>query len=255
MSTPSSPSKVASLPLPTSSLALVGNVLYAGTTDKRLVVINVANPAAPVAGGTTSLAGYPVTMRTNGSLLFIAADTAGLLTYSVAIPAAPAFLSQFKPSSAVESVAVEGNLALLAATDGGFVIADLSNPGAPVLAGQVPLDQLSCFADLDPAAYPPGLISIALNNGIAYAGSANMFARVFGFDYRQTAHPRMVSATAYSTSIVGSVLAFAFYGSNMFVGVDFGAKIFEADVTQPRNFIRHMCFPVPFGANDAANFP
>jgi hypothetical protein len=251
VSTPSSPAKVASLALPTSSMALVGNVLYDGTTDQRLVVINVANPAAPVAGATTSLAGFPVTMRANGSLLFIAADSAGLLTYSIANPVAPAFLSQFKPSSAVEGVAVDGNLALLAATDGGFVIVNMTNPSVPGLAGQFPLGTLGCFADLDPADGAPGLISISLNNGIAYVGSTNMYARVFGFDYRQPAHPRVVSAASYGDAILESVYAFAFSGSNMFVG--FGDKVLDANVTQPRNFIRQMC--LTSGSSAGIAFP
>ena len=253
VSNPSSPAKVASLALPTSSLALVGNVLYAGTTDNRLVVINVANPASPVAGSPTSLPGFPVMMQTNGSLLFIAADTAGLLTYSIANPSVPALFSQFRPSSAVEGVAIDGNLALLAAADGGFIIANMANPSAPALAGQFPLDSLSCFADLDPTDGAPGLISISLNNGIAYVGSTNMYGRVFGFDYRQPAHPRLVSAALYGDQILESVSVFAFSGSNMFVGV--GDKVLDADIMQPRNFIRHMCLPPPFGSNAGMAFP
>jgi len=256
ISNPSGPTKVASLGLPTSSLALVGSTLYAGTTDNHLVVVNVTNPASPVLGTSTNLAGFPVTMQANGKLLFVAADSAGLLTFSIANPSAPALLSQFRPSSAVEGVAVDGNLVLLAAADGGFVVADMTNPAAPVLTGQVPLDTLSCFADIDPADGSPGLISISLNNGIAYLGSANLYGRVFGFDYRQPAHPRVVSAAFYGNAILESVFAFAFSGSNVFAAGDlFDDQVFEADVTQPRNFIRHMCLPPPFGSNVGTALP
>jgi hypothetical protein len=254
-SNPSALTKVTSLPLPTSSLALVGNTLYAGTTDNRLVVLDVTNPSSPLQGAAISLAGFPVAMRANGSLLLIAADTAGLLTYSIANPSAPAFVSQFQPSSAVEGVASDGPLALLAATDGGFVIADMTNPAAPVLAGQFPLDLLSCFADLDPIDGLPGLITISSNNGIAYLGTANMFGRVFGIDYRQPAHPRIVSAAAYGGGILGSIFSFAFSGSNLFLAGDAVNDVVEADVTQPRNFIRHMCFPPPFGPNQGTVSP
>jgi len=256
ISNPSGPTKVASLGLPTSSLALVGSTLYAGTTDNHLVVVNVTNPASPVLGTSTNLAGFPVTMQANGKLLFVAADSAGLLTFSIANPSAPALLSQFRPSSAVEGVAVDGNLVLLAAADGGFVVADMTNPAAPVLTGQVPLDTLSCFADIDPADGSPGLISISLNDGIAYLGSANLYGRVFGFDYRQPAHPRVVSAAFYGNAILESVFAFAFSGSNVFAAGDlFDDQVFEADVTQPRNFIRHMCLPPPFGSNVGTALP
>jgi len=256
ISSPSAPTKVASLGLPTSSLALVGNTLYAGTTDNHLVVVNVTNPASPVVATSINLAGFPVTMQASGKLLFVAADTAGLLTFSIANPAAPAPLSQFRPSSAVEGVAIDGNLALLAAADGGFVIADITNPAAPVLAGQLPLDTLTCFADIDPADGSPGLVSISLNNGIAYLGSANFYGRVFGFDYRQPAHPRVVSAAFYGNAILESVFAFAFSGSNAFAAGDmFDDQVFEADVAQPRNFIRRMCFPPPFGSNVGTALP
>jgi hypothetical protein len=255
VSNPAIPVRVTSLALPTSSLAIVGNVLYDGTTDHRLVVIDVTNLASPIVRSSTNLSGFPVTMRANGSLLLIAADTAGLLTYSVSNPLAPALLSQFKPSSAVEGVTVDGNLALLAAADGGFVIADMTNPSVPVLAGRFPMEPLTCFADLDPAS-PPGLVAVSANNGIAYLGSFSMYGRVFGFDYRQPAHPRLVSAAFYGNAIDESVFAFAFSGSDMFVAGDmFYDEIFEADITQPRNFMRHMCFPPPFGANAGANFP
>jgi hypothetical protein len=251
VSNPSSPVKVGSLALPTSSLALVGNVLHAGTTDHRLVVINVTNPFAPLAGAAIGLAGLPVTMQTNGNLLFIAADTAGLLTYSIANPPAPALLSQFRPSSAVEGVAVDGNLVLLAAADGGFVIANMANPAAPGLVGQVPLGTLTCFSDTLNGA--PGLVSISLNNGIAYVGSTNMFGAVFGFDYRQPAHPRVVSAASYGNAILETVSVIAFSAPNMFVAR--GDKVFEADITQPRNFIRQMCLPPPFGSSAVSAFP
>ena len=256
VSNPAAPAKVASLPLPTSSLALVGNTLYVGTTDNRLVPIDVTNPISPVAATAIRLAGFPVTMHANGNLLLIAADTAGLLTYSISNFSAPSLLSQFQPSSAVEGVASDGKLALLAATDGGFVIADMTNPAAPVSAGQVPLDVLACFADLDPGEGLPGLISVSVNQGIAYLGTANMFGRVFGFDYRQPAHPRLVSAAPYGNAILESIFAFAFSGSKQFVAGDlFYDVILEADITQPRNFIRHMCFPPPFGPNAGTVFP
>jgi hypothetical protein len=165
-------------------------------------------------------------------------------------------LSQFQSSTAVEGVAIDGNLALLAAADGGFVIADITNPSTPVLTGQLPLPVLTCFANLDPADGPPGLVSISVSNGIAYLGGLNMFGRVFGIDYRQPSHPRLVSEASYGDAILESVFTMAFSGSNMFVGGDLSDdRVFQADVTQPRNFIREMCLPPPFGANAVAVFP
>jgi hypothetical protein len=83
-----------------------------------------------------------------------------------------------------------------------------------------------------------------------------MYGVVFGFDYRQPAHPRLVSAAFYGNAIVESVLAFAFSGSQIFVAGDMSYDLaYEADITQPRNFIRHMCSPPPFGTSAGVNFP
>ncbi len=258
VSNPSAPSKVTSLPLPTSSLALAGNFLFAGTTDNRLIVVDVTNPASPVSGNTTKLAGFPVRMRVSGGNLFIAADTAGLLTFSIASPSTPILVSQFQPSSAVVGVDVDGNLALLAAADGGFMIANVANPAIPVLAGQASLDLMTCYSDLDPD-NPPAIVSVAAKDGIAYVGSFSMSGRVFGFDYHNPTQPRLVSAAPYGSSIDESMLTFAFSGSRMFLAGDFSLNttdsIFVADITQPRNFIRKMCSPPPFGTKAGAVFP
>jgi hypothetical protein len=235
VSTPSAPSQVAQLTLPTSALAVSGNFLYVATTDQRLVVLNISNPAAPTQVTQLSLPDFPVNLRVAGNLLFLADNTAGLLTFGISNPASPTLLSQYQPSSAVEDAAIDGNLVLLAAADGGLVIANMSNPAAPLLVSQVPLDALSCFT----ACYDPGAVSVAINGGLAYVGSTNtVYTEVFGFDYRTPAHPRMVSLASYGSAVDQSVLNFAFYNAEMFVGGNlFAVADQEADVSQPRNVI------------------
>lgn len=235
VSTPSSPSLVATLALPTSATVVSGNFLYVGTTDNRLVVLNISNPSAPIQVAQISLPDFPVNLRTSGSLLFIADDTAGLLTFGISNPSSPTLLSQYQPSSAIEDTAIDGDLALLAAAEGGLVVADMSNPATPLLVSQVRLDALSCFS----VCYDPLAVSVAINGGLAYLGSTNTtYARVFGFDYQTPAHPRFVSTTSYGNALDQAVLDFAFYQTEMFVGGDlYGEADFEADVTQPRNVI------------------
>src|SRR5260370_24410909 len=128
VSTPSSPTKVATLTLPTSTLAASGNFLFAGTTDHRLVVLNVSNPNAPNQVGQVSLPDFPVNLRAAGNLLFIADNTAGLLTFWISVPSSPMLLSQYQPSSAILDAAIAGNFALVASAAGGFGIADVRDP-------------------------------------------------------------------------------------------------------------------------------
>src|SRR5260370_40034174 len=231
VSTPQSPAKVATLTLPTSAMAVSGNFLFAGTTDHRLVVLNISNPTAPNQIAPVPLPDYPVNLRAVGSLLFIADNTAGLLTFGISIPSSPMLLSQYQPSSAIEDAAIDGNLALLAAADGGLVIADVSNPVTPHLVSQVRLDALNCFLEC----YGPAAVSVAIHDGLAYVGSANAFARVFGFDYGTTSHPRLVSLATYGTAVDQAVLNFGFYQSNMSVGVSLAPP--QTDISQPRNVI------------------
>jgi hypothetical protein len=236
VSTPASPAKVATLTIPTSAMAISGNFLFAGTTDHRLVALNISNPRAPSQIAQVSLPDFPVNLRTVGSLLFIADNTAGLLTFGISIPSSPMLLSQYQPSSAIEDAAIDGNLALLAAADGGLVIADVSAPAKPLLVSQVRLDALNCFSDC----YGPAAVAVAIHGGLAYVGSANtVYARVFGFDYRTAAHPRLVSMASYGDAVKKpAVLNFGFYQSEMFVGGSLLAVADrQTDVSQPRNVI------------------
>jgi hypothetical protein len=235
VSTPSAPSKVATLALPTSTMAIFGNSLFAGTTDNRLVVLDISNPAAPLQIAQVSLPDFPNIVRAAGNLLFIADNTAGLLIYNISNPSHPVPVSQYQPSSATEDVAIDGNLALLAAADGGLIIADITNPAAPSLVGQVRVDSLGCFIDcLNPAA-----LSVTIHGGLAYVGSVGVgYGEVFGFDYRTPAHPRLVSLMSYGGALDEVVLNFAFYQSEMFAGGSlFAVADRRADISQPRNVI------------------
>lgn len=242
VSTPSAPTKVASLVLPTSSMAISGNFLFVGTTDNRLVVLDITNPASSVQVTQSPLPDFPNILRTSGNLLFIADNTAGLLIYGISTPSQPILLSQSKPSSATEDVAIDGNLALLAAADGGLVLADITNPAAPTLVGQAPIDTLSCFFDcLNPAA-----LSVGIDGGIVYVGTTGTtYAEVFGFDYRSPAAPRLVSLMTYGGALDDEVLDFAFYQSKMFVG---GTLFALADISQPRNVINLFYPAFPSGS-------
>ena len=60
----------------------------------------------------------------------------------------------------------------------------------------------------------------------------------------------------YGNAIEEAVYSLSSFQSNLFVGGDMSYDwIYQADITQPRNFIRHMCPPPPFGSNAVAPFP
>jgi hypothetical protein len=236
VSNPSSPAKVATLPLPAVGLAIVGNSLFVGTTDSRLVVVDVTNPQAPVQSAQIPLPEIPNRVRSAGNLLYVSDLNSGLLIYSISNPKSPVLVTQYKLSTAVTDSAVDGNLAYLAAAESGLVILDITNPAAPVTLSQTLIDALTCFVDCS----NPAATAVGVYGGVVYVGSfGTIGAKVFGFDTRVPSHPRLVSMRSYSIALLDEVLAFAFYQSKIFVGGDLFEYVADrqADITQPRNVI------------------
>ena len=121
---------------------------------------------------------------------------------------------------------------------------------APVLVSQIHMDTFSCFSDcLNPAA-----VSVGIAGGLVYVGSVGTtYGEVFGFDYRTRAHTRLVSLMSYGGALDETVLNFAFYQSEMFVGGNlFAVADRRSDISQPRNVI-NLFFPgFPGGAGSVS---
>jgi hypothetical protein len=132
-------------------------------------------------------------------------------------------------------VVIDGNLALLAEGDGGLVILDLTNPASPALLSQTPLEVFNTTrtsGDLAPFA-----VEIITKGKVAYLGSACACGAVFGLDYKEPAHPRLVSLTGYGEEIVDPV------GPLLFLGPDLLAGNSRFDYSQPRNVIVQRLAP------------
>jgi len=225
---PSAPVTVAELPFAVSALALSGSRLFVGTLNERLVVLDVSNPLAPTVTANVDLPGFPNHIQLAGNVAFIAAHTAGLLAYDVS-KAAPALLSNFSVSSAVDDVAVDGTIALLASFEAGLVIVDVSDPTKPHAIGRAPLSRIT---QSDTYA-----ISVGIHQQIAWVGAAEAGV-VYGFDYQQPAHPRLVSLVGCGSQLDAEVDNFSFFGSDMFVGGGLNTSTLRRyDVRQPRNVL------------------
>jgi hypothetical protein len=254
ISSPANPVESASQALPTSALALSGNTLFVGTGDNRLVVLNVTNPNSPVTLASLTMAGPAVTMRVAGSLLFVADGPQGLLVFDVSNPANPVQLSQFTLTTPIWDVAVAGSSALLAADSSGLVIVDVSNPSQIKQRSQTTLESYNPFPyqfDTGPRSVA---LAVAIQNGIAYVGTANSAGLVFGFDYSQPANPRLVSMSAYGEFIDTSISGFSFSGNDIYVAGALGADtgIVQADNSAPRNAINLYYPPQALRSNTFA---
>ena len=249
VSNPASPTQVDSIGVGISGLVTTGNTLFAGTVDNRLIVYDISNPASPSQQTSLNLPGLPIEFAVSGDLLLVADSTGGLLVYNITTPIAPILLSQTTPSTSVTDVAVDGTVVLLAAWDGGLVVVDLTNPSAPRVVGQARLDTVDPYANnqselLNKAA------TVAVLNKIAFIGVYNADTSdpptngngiIYGFDYTQPSHPRLVYLGANGI-YTDAILTLRAVGSNLFAGGT--SMLIEFDPSQPRDVI-NLFFPPP----------
>ena len=244
VSQPSSPSLVATVPVPAASLAIAGNTLYAGTLSKGLVAMDISNPAAPATLSASLLPAVPVKMRVVNNLLMIADGTGGLLVYDISSPTSPILLSQTTAFAAVNDVAVNGTTAFIAADVDGLGILDISNPAHPVLVSKTSLSTIDPFDSLSPL---NETISIGINNGLVYVGTLNDNGLVFGLDCANLPVPRIVSKYAYGDFVETAVGSLLFNGNELLVGGAINSGVYPievVDISQPFDSIEEFFPPV-----------
>lgn len=242
-SNPAGLSQLSSLPVGIiTSLARSGTTLYAGTLDNHLLVFDISQPTMPAQGTSILLPGVADRMAVSGSLLLVADDIGGFLVFNIAAPANPVLLAQSALPSAAGDIAVDGTLVLLASADAGLSIVDISNPATPTLVGQAKLDLPQLYGGPD---IPVLATTIAVHDSIAYVGAFQNNATLFGFDYRQPAHPRLVSLSSYAFGTDDSLFTLRVAGNSLFVGGSLESlnPIFQTDLTQPRNVINTTLLP------------
>ena len=120
---------------PTQGVAMQDNYAYVGI-GLRLVVVDVTNPAAPTAAGTTAPFPYFVEgVAVSGSRAYVAAGAAGLRVVDISDPALPTEIGAWDSPGYAEGVAVSGSYAYLADGPYGLRAVDVSNPANPVPLG------------------------------------------------------------------------------------------------------------------------
>jgi hypothetical protein len=238
VSQPSNPSLAYTVPVPAISLAEAGNTLFAGTTNKSIVVSDITNPAQPHTVNTLALTDLPVKIRVSGSLMFVADNAAGLLIYDITSPQSPVLLSNVTGFPYVTDVAIQGTTAFLAADVDGLVVVNISSPSQPTVLSTTGLSRADPFYNIAPL---NEALSIAVDNGIVYVGTLNDDGLVFGFDCTNLNSPRIVSVYAYFASWIGTLLP---TGNELYVGgdLDFASSVIQVDISNPYDSINQY-FP------------
>jgi hypothetical protein len=234
----SAPNQLNSLPVvDVTSLAISGSTLYLGTLDSHLIIFDISQPASPVQKASILLPGVADRMTVTGNLLIIADDLSGLLLLNITNPLSPLLLGQAAVPAG--DLALDGNLVLVAAADQGLAIVDITNPSSPVVVSTTPLNMPQIFGGR-PA--PVLAVTVEARSSIAYLGAFQNNATLFGFDYRQPAHPRLVSLASFGTGTDESLISLRAGGNSLFVGGDM-AVFFQTDLSQPGNVINSALLP------------
>ena len=245
VSSPDAPAEAGTYAVSASALLLAGNILYVGTFDGRLVMMDVTDPASPQQVNEIPMAGLPIRMFQSGNRLYVAARTAGLLIYDITAPASPVLLSQYLPASRVYDVEVAGNLAFLAAAEAGLVVADVSDAAHPVFVSGTRMRSNEPFFPIDGGSKAT---SVALHEGIVFVGTLDGNGMVAGYDYANPALPRLVALNVDGDFIDTLVTKIDFAGDDAFVAGFLGDTlgVSQDDASEPRNAIDFYDLPEIF---------
>lgn len=124
-----------------------GDFAYVGE-GLRLTILDISNPAQPVAVGQSSpLLGAVLDIVVAGDYAYIAAGKAGLLIVDVADPTNPTQIDFIATPGTARNVAVAEDYAYIT-TGGGLDIINIASPTMPVESGYIDIDNASIDVDV-----------------------------------------------------------------------------------------------------------
>jgi hypothetical protein len=133
------PRSLSSLAIPgyANNVDVSGNYAFVAAGSAGLMVVNVANPYAPVIIAALDTPGNANDVRVFGSLAYIADGASGLRIIDVANPNVPVAVGALDTPGEANDVIVSGDLAFVADGVAGIQIIDVSNPESPTLVRTV----------------------------------------------------------------------------------------------------------------------
>jgi len=183
-------------------IALSGNYAYVAC-NAGLTVLNVSNPAAPVAAGTCTTTSYAKNVVVQGNYAYVANGPYGMKIVNISNPASPNEVSSYVESlKSTYFLAVSGNYAYLSNYPYSFRTVNISNPNSPVQSGVCTM--------------PGYMYGIAVSGNYAYVADHNSGLQIVNIS--NPASPSIVGSIstpgpAYDVGIGGSN-AYAFVAAN-----------------------------------------
>jgi hypothetical protein len=119
-----------------TDVEVVGDTAYVAAGARGLHIVDVSDPAVPVALGALDTPGIrAAALEVMGDLAYVADDHFGLRIIDVSDPAIPVELAALETPGSAQGVEVVGDLAFVADRRSGLRVIDVSNPAFPVEVG------------------------------------------------------------------------------------------------------------------------
>jgi len=243
ISNPAAPVKISSMAAGGYALAVTGNHAFLGTFSGNtpvLMTVDVSNPISPVVAGQTNLANPAYYFALNGNTLAVASGSAGLYLYDVTNPAAPTKIWNSTDGAPAWAVAWSGTVLYTASGSQGLIVRDASNPRAPTTLGSNGLGGYSptYMSCCDPV---PTAITVFVSGGVAWVGTTDSNAAVFGLDVRDPANPRVIHLIRYGNAAADQgVTSIGLVGADLLIGGNYQSltSMNLLSITPPGNVIR-----------------
>jgi hypothetical protein len=120
-----------------NDVQVVNGLAYVAAAESGLRVVDVSDPATPVALGALNTPGNANGVAVSGGFAYVADGPAGLRVIDVSSPTAPVERGALDTPDFANDVAVAGILAYVADGFSGLRVIDVSNPAAPVEIGSL----------------------------------------------------------------------------------------------------------------------
>jgi len=167
---PSAPTSLASVEIPgkpIEDVRVAGSYAFVANHYHGLVIVDVADPAAPAIVSSMDVGGIVVDVEISGDFAYLVMDSYpdGLKVVDVSDPASPQLVASLAP--AAREARIVGMLLLLATFQEGLQIFDIADPAAPQLLASIPaIDRVTAVSVAGGLAYlvDGGLRVVDLSN-------------------------------------------------------------------------------------------
>ena len=214
------------------SLAVAENRAFVGDSSRRVYVVDISNPAVPVAAGSfydPELTGYASDLATTGGLLYATFSGGGFVILDSASSTGPVGLGIFDSPEYASYLDAVGSLIYLIDTPSTLRVVDFADPARPIDRGS--------YAQL--GAYP---YAITVKGAYAYVADGYEGVRII-----RVSNPAAMVQVAQidpDSSAIAEDIALSEDGSLAFaVYANFGLNVI--DVSNPANPVQRSSLWIP----------